>query len=698
MTTPMQRTRTSGPPGRALAAVVLCLTATIAVVRPATAQGMVDADDVVATAIGGPTLAYVTNDETTLVVRDLATGDERTIAESAFGIQDPSVSDDGNRVAWSAREDERIADSSRLFSGQDVFWHDLDTGETGWVPAPDTPTRDPALSGNGRYLAVEIGNDGRIARHDIATGETTQVSVNSDGQPADGLAVDPSISDDGRYVAFVSTASNLAPVDTRVFEGFVHDTVTGSTTLVSTTASGEPSRANARDLRISGDGTRVVFSSESSGLSGLGLRLFTYVTTLADGSVRGLGEFGHTVHDTSDDGRYVLISEWGFEPVPGLDEDGADDLFLYDTATDQLALVTGDEQPGACEDSDRNPPFPICPLAGEASLGDDLTVHYVGNDGTGSDLYRRTLRDEDFAPSLAPPPTGPTPPPTGPAPTDARPSTPTDPAASSGYWMLDQDGRVYPFGRAEHLGEPLAELAATSRRAVQVVSRSDGTGYWVLDSSGGVHAAGSAVDHGDLDTRSVELLPGERPATLSTTPDGTGYWIFTDRGRAIAFGSAPDLPDLVETGVAPRLQGPIVDSIATPSGLGYYMIGTDGGVFAFGDAEFAGSVPGALPGVRLNAPVNGIVADPDDDGYWLVASDGGVFAFDADFVGSVPGALGPGVSLNEPVNGMVPFGDGYLMVASDGGIFAFSDEPFYGSLGGETIPAPVVAVTAFALP
>jgi hypothetical protein len=115
------------------------------------------------------------------------------------------------------------------------------------------------------------------------------------------------------------------------------------------------------------------------------------------------------------------------------------------------------------------------------------------------------------------------------------------------------------------------------------------------------------------------------------------------------------------------------------------MVASDGGIFAFGDAAFHGS----MGDKKLNAPVQSLVPDPDGAGYWLVASDGGVFAFDAPFRGSMGDRR-----LNRPMTGMVPFGDGYLMVASDGGIFNFSDRPFFGSLGDQPPPSPVVSVAA----
>ena len=134
-----------------------------------------------------------------------------------------------------------------------------------------------------------------------------------------------------------------------------------------------------------------------------------------------------------------------------------------------------------------------------------------------------------------------------------------------------------------------------------------------------------------------------------------------------------------------KLNGPVLDGFVTSTGAGYYMLGSDGGVFSFGDAQFHGSTGNLV----LNQPARGMVPDPDGSGYWFVAADGGVFSFDADFHGSM-GAT----KLNKPVVGMIRFGNGYLMAAADGGIFNFSNKPFYGSLGANPPPVPIVAVAS----
>ncbi len=247
----------------------------------------------------------------------------------------------------------------------------------------------------------------------------------------------------------------------------------------------------------------------------------------------------------------------------------------------------------------------------------------------------------------------------------------TGSGSGSGYWMLDNTGRVYPFGSAQNFG-------SAGGGAVAIAARKDGKGYWTTDAFGTVHGFGAA----HADAGRPALRAGELVATISATPSGGGYWLFTNQGRALAHGDARFFGDMSNV----HLNGPIVSSVATPTGHGYYMVGSDGGVFSFGDAAFHGSTGN----IHLNRPVVGLSPTPDNKGYWLVASDGGVFAFTAPFRGSL-GA----VHLNQPVNGIISFGNGYLMVASDGGVFDFSNKAFVGSLGGRPAgSASVVGIVA----
>jgi hypothetical protein len=271
------------------------------------------------------------------------------------------------------------------------------------------------------------------------------------------------------------------------------------------------------------------------------------------------------------------------------------------------------------------------------------------------------------------------------APLPARPGgSPPDPVnpfaapAASGYWMVDDRGRVTSFGEAPNLGN-LPE-GAGRLTIVDLEPTPTRRGYWILDDEGRVYSLGDAGYAGGV--TGGTLAKGEKVTSMSTTRTGAGYWVFTTKGRALPFGDARSFGDLAKV----KLNGPVLDSIPTPSGNGYYMVASDGGIFTFGDARFNGS----MGGTRLNAPVQSLVPDPDLHGYWLVASDGGVFAFDAPFRGSLGN-----VKLNKPVTGMVPYSNGYLMVGEDGGIFNFSNRDFLGSLGANPPSRPIVSVAGF---
>ena len=107
----------------------------------------------------------------------------------------------------------------------------------------------PSISAEGRYvafasLATDLvpGDSNELCDvfvHDQQTGQTTRISVASDGRQGNGDSIEPSISADGRYVAFESRATNLVPDDTKDDEDiFVHDRETGETFRISVSSQG----------------------------------------------------------------------------------------------------------------------------------------------------------------------------------------------------------------------------------------------------------------------------------------------------------------------------------------------------------------------------------------------------------------------------------------------------------------------------
>ncbi len=252
---------------------------------------------------------------------------------------------------------------------------------------------------------------------------------------------------------------------------------------------------------------------------------------------------------------------------------------------------------------------------------------------------------------------------------------------------------------------------------------------------------GLAFDHaGDLwvadsgNSTLVELTPTQLSATGSPAPavtlsatgtsldnpvglafDGAGdLWASNATSSTlVAFtpsqlaGSGSPTPDVTLTSTASG-------SIDSPQGLafdgaGYLWVANhaNDSLVELGPTQLTSSgaptptstVAGAVTG--LTGP-EGVAVPPGNErpalgGYWEVARDGGIFSF-----GNHPfyGSMG-GKPLNAPVVGMAATpvlgstgGRGYWEVASDGGIFSFGDATFYGSMGGQPLNKPVVGMAA----
>lgn len=142
----------------------------------------------------------------------------------------------------------------------------FDSGIVDWWGAtihPEPPARAPAetVGYNCRDVFVR----------DRTLGTTTRVSVASSGAEGQGDSASAYITSDGRYVAFSSDAENLDPRDGNGYrDAFVHDRHTRRTELVSLSTSGEQGNANSGginesgDTSISSDGRYVAFLSTAS--------------------------------------------------------------------------------------------------------------------------------------------------------------------------------------------------------------------------------------------------------------------------------------------------------------------------------------------------------------------------------------------------------------------------------------------------
>ncbi|MBZ0320242.1 MAG: hypothetical protein K8L91_27770, partial [Anaerolineae bacterium] len=143
------------------------------------------------------------------------------------------------------------------------------TGGSSYEPDLSADGRYVTFNSDATNLVVGDTNAQRdVFVHDRQTGQTTRVSVTTGGAQATGSSYDQAISADGRYIVFYSAATNLVTGDTNGFEDvFVHDRQTATTTRVSLAAGGTQGTGGwSQAPTISADGRYVAFDSSATNL------------------------------------------------------------------------------------------------------------------------------------------------------------------------------------------------------------------------------------------------------------------------------------------------------------------------------------------------------------------------------------------------------------------------------------------------
>jgi Tol biopolymer transport system component len=223
-----------------------------------------------------------------IFVRDLQAGTNELVSVSTSGAQtapfqfnvEPSISADGRCVVFASFGENLAPGAINGFI--DVFLRDRTAGKTetvsiglGGLPANGTSGL-PSASADGRYVAfvsaasnlvsVDTNGVGDVFVRDRVAGTTELVSVATDGTQA---SLDsylyyshPTISGDGRYVVFESYAHELVPGDSNNWpDVFLRDRLQGKTSLLSVTSGGQQVHLGATRATLSADGKRVVFES-----------------------------------------------------------------------------------------------------------------------------------------------------------------------------------------------------------------------------------------------------------------------------------------------------------------------------------------------------------------------------------------------------------------------------------------------------
>ncbi len=195
----------------------------------------------------------------------------------------PTVSDDGRVVAFESAEGN--LNFAKRYGQIGVFVHDARTGRTRALPQPpqepgvSRSEYNPVISADGRrvaYQAQRRAGQSAIYVTDLRDGRTELASRGPRSAPrADDGVYDPAISGDGTKVAFTTAASNLGAGDLRGrTQVFVRDLAARTTTLVSRASGARGAIADeySADPAISRDGRFVAFASSAGNLGGPGGR------------------------------------------------------------------------------------------------------------------------------------------------------------------------------------------------------------------------------------------------------------------------------------------------------------------------------------------------------------------------------------------------------------------------------------------
>jgi Tol biopolymer transport system component len=304
-----------------------------------------------------------TNGVADVFVHDRVLGTTQRISVSSSGVEGnalsyfPSISADGRYVAFYSLASNLVAGDTNGVT--DVFVRDRLSAVTQRVSLSssavqaDGASTKPSISGDGRYVAFEsvatnlVSGDTNAHRdifvRDRVAGSTVRASVNNAGWQTSDDSSDPSISADGRFVAFSSNGTNLiGPLafDTNGFEDvFVRDLVTNGTGRVSISTSGDQGNGASRRPSISADGRFVAFESlasnvvtpDSNGDYDVFVRDRSANTTerISQASSGTLGNDVSQDPSISADGRFVAFASHADNLVVG-DSNDTWDIFLRD--------------------------------------------------------------------------------------------------------------------------------------------------------------------------------------------------------------------------------------------------------------------------------------------------------------------------------------------------------------------------------
>jgi Tol biopolymer transport system component len=280
-----------------------------------------------------------------------------------YGSTAPAISGDGRYVVFSSTSTQLVTGDTNGLA--DVFVKDRKTGSI--VRANTNSAGSQMITGE-IQSSVRISDDGRfvafggwqtglvpgftgtyrsILIKDMQTGTVSVADISSSGTPGNANATTFDMSANGRYVTFITNATNLGYTDTNAGRDvYVRDRISGTTTLLSKSySSGNTSNGQNGTPSISCDGAYIAFMSTSNDIApgdangNNDLFLVDRVNnTTRDITISANALSGGEPH-VSCDGTTVIFPSWASNLVSG-DTNGVSDFFAYNTYDDSFELVS----------------------------------------------------------------------------------------------------------------------------------------------------------------------------------------------------------------------------------------------------------------------------------------------------------------------------------------------------------------------
>ncbi len=307
-----------------------------------------------------------------IFVRDRKTGTNLLASRNLSGgegnndSRSPAISDNGRYVVFGSYATDLVAGDANFV--HDIFLTDMRTGVVTRISEPpgggDSDGHSflygAAISKNGRYVvyystASNLVSDGGgnyfIYLYDRVKGTNTLISRNPAGTPANGECDDPSISPNGRFVAYYSSASDLVAGDSPGNQDvFVYDVKKGTTRKASVGLLGAEANGSSLDPVVSNNGRWVAFFSDATNLvaNDTNGHFDVFLADLDAGSTRRVSVTADGTEGSADsysaamsaDGKVLVFYTSASNLDPGDANGTQDDIYRFDTKTGVLTLLS----------------------------------------------------------------------------------------------------------------------------------------------------------------------------------------------------------------------------------------------------------------------------------------------------------------------------------------------------------------------